>query len=96
METLGLRLKKIRTEKNLTQTALGEILGVTKQAVANVESSHSNPSIEFMNKLIKNLNVNANWLIAGTGSMFNNIAELKKDCSFAAKVKELLKQEGFM
>ncbi len=71
MTTIGLRLRKLRTEKHLTQEALGKIIGVSKQAVANVESSHSNPSVEFMSKLFDNLDVNLNWLICGSGQIFN-------------------------
>ena len=71
MTSIGLRLKQIRTEKHLTQAVLGKIIGVSKQAVANVESSHSNPSIEFMSKLFENLDINLNWFICGKGEMFN-------------------------
>ena len=57
MSDLAERLKEIRRTKNLTQQELGQILGVTKQAVANVESEHNKPSIEFVSKLIENLNI---------------------------------------
>ncbi len=71
MTTIGNRTKKIRTEKKLTQAELGQFLGVSKQAVANVESEHNKPSIEFISKLIENLDVNSNWYITGKGEMFN-------------------------
>jgi transcriptional regulator with XRE-family HTH domain len=71
MSTIGKRLKTVRTEKHLTQTELGDILGLSKQAIANVESEHNNPSIEFISKLIENLGVNSNWLITGKGNKFN-------------------------
>lgn len=71
MQNIGNRLKSIRTEKRLTQQGLADIIQVSKQAVANIESGHNKPSIEFISKLIENLNINSNWLIAGKGSMFN-------------------------
>ena len=71
MSDLAERLKEIRRTKNLTQQELGQILGVTKQAVANVESGHNKPSIEFISKLIENLNINSNWFLIGQGEMFN-------------------------
>lgn len=79
MSTIGNRLKKIRTEKHLTQMELGQTLSVSKQAVANVESGHNNPSIEFISKLIEILNVNSNWLITGKGEMFSHEFEDVKD-----------------
>lgn len=71
MTTIGIRTKKIRSEKRLTQVEFGNILGVSKQAIANIESEHNKPSIDFIGKLIENLNVNSNWYITGNGKMFN-------------------------
>ena len=70
MNKIGDRLKEIRKEKNLTQQGLGDILCVSKQAIANIESGHNKPSIEFISKLIENLGVNSNWFISGKGEMF--------------------------
>ena len=71
METIGIRTKKIRNEKRLTQAELGKVIGVSKQAVANIESEHNKPSIDFIGKLIENLDINSNWYITGQGEMFN-------------------------
>lgn len=71
MSDLAERLKEIRKTKSLTQQELGQILGVSKQAVANIESGHNKPSIEFISKLIENLNINSNWFLIGQGEMFN-------------------------
>lgn len=96
METLGNRLKHIRTIKNLTQLDFGSAIGVTKQAIANVESSHSNPSIDFLSKLIENFNVNVNWLITGKGELFmNNTLELIED-EFTLKVEKILRNKGLI
>mgnify|MGYP002627251070 CR=1 FL=1 len=75
MQTLGERLKQIRTDKNLTQSEFGKLIGVTKQAIANVECGHSNPSIEFLNQLIEIFSLNINWLISGKGEIFSNITK---------------------
>lgn len=71
MEEIGQRLKLIRREKHLTQEGMGKVLGVSKQAVANIEGGYNNPSIDFIGKLIQNFSVNANWFITGEGEMFN-------------------------
>lgn len=92
MSTVGQRLKEIRAEKRLTQTAFGEILGVSKQAISNIESSHSNPSIDIMSKLFENLEVNLNWFITGQGKMFNT--KEPTDDELTLRVKKILKDEG--
>ena len=99
MNNLGFRLKQIRTNKHLTQTEFGIALGVTKQAIANIECSHSNPSIEFLSKLIENFDVNVNWLITGNGVTFNSLPDNKissYDEEFTIKVKEILRSEGLI
>ena len=70
MEDLSNKFKQIRQQKHLTQLELGNYLLVSKQAIANVESGHSKPSIELISKLVDILNVNLNWLVSGHGDMF--------------------------
>ncbi len=98
METIGERLKIIRKNNNLTQAAFGEAIGVTKQAIANIESNHSNPSIDFLGKLIENFNVNVNWLISGKGKFLINEFSFYNmpDNEFEIKVREVLKKEGLI
>lgn len=99
---IGKRLKKIRQDKGFTQELFGEKLDVSKQAIANIESNHSNPSIPLLCKLIENFNVNINWLLHETGSMYldsietsnaysNFKTELKNE--LVIEIKEWLKEE---
>lgn len=92
MKTIGERLKTIRKNKNLTQAEFGETIGLTKQAIANVESNHSNPSIEFLCKLIEIYNININWLIAGKGDCFINKQTIEniESKDIETTVKEIL------
>ena len=94
MKNISNRLKTIRTEKHLTQQGLADIVNVSKQAVANIESGHNKPSIEFISKLIENLQVNANWLIVGQGNMF--IAPKYEDVKdeILNEVEEMLRKRG--
>lgn len=94
MTTIGSRLKQIRNEKHLTQAALGNILGVSKQAIANVESSHSNPSVELMSKLFENLDINLNFLICGSGSMFNSPEFEQVEGSLTQMVEKILRKHN--
>ena len=74
--------------KNLT------VLGVSKQAVANIESEHNKPSIEFISKLIENLGVNSNWYITGNGDMFNALEFEDVRDEVLEKVDEILIKYG--
>lgn len=94
MDTIAEKFKKIRKEKDLTQQGLADILNVTKQNIANIEGSLQKPSIELIKKLVEILNINANWLIADKGSVFNQTPnEVLKD-ELRKEFEALLKAKG--
>lgn len=60
---LGENLKKIRTEKNITQTELAEKLGVDKSFVSNLENGKTNPTLSTITNLAQALEVSPNELL---------------------------------
>ena len=94
MSTIATRLKEIRKLNDLTQAELGMRLDVTKQAIANIETGHSKPSLELLSKLYENFNINLNWFITGKERMlippkFENIRS-----DILAEVEKMLKDKG--
>lgn len=63
--TLGERIFKMRTERGLTQTAVGKALGVTRNAVSLWEAGTSSPTPERLRKLAVILDCNSDWLATG-------------------------------
>ena len=51
--TLGEKLKKLRTDKNLTQEELAEILFVSRTAISKWESGRGFPNIESLKAISK-------------------------------------------
>ena len=96
METISERLKYIRIEKRFTQAELAELLQIKRQTISNIESGNNNPSIDFISKLIENLNVNANWLIAGVGKPFNPPKFEDVEDELTLKVESLLKKHNLI
>lgn len=94
MSDISNRIKLIRKEKNLTQTDFGKLIGVTKQAISNIEGGYSNPSLELLSQLFKNFYVNLNWLITGEGEMFNTQQPSVSDDELEQKVVEVMKKFG--
>lgn len=70
MENIGLRFKEIRKLVKKSQEALAKELGITKQAISNIETAKSLPSIPILVKLTQNFEINLNFLIAGIGTPF--------------------------
>lgn len=65
METLGIRLKKIRREKKLTQQQLADSIGVSKTSIIYWEKDENIPKHESLVQLAKVLNVTTEHLLYG-------------------------------
>lgn len=59
----GKRLKELRKGKSLSQTELGEILGVSKSSVCCYEAGTRNPSLETIIDLMHLFGVTADYLL---------------------------------
>ena len=61
-EEIGLRIKNLRKEKNLSQEELGEKIGISKQAVSYLESGRNQISLDILNKLHTIFNISIDEL----------------------------------
>ena len=98
MDTFGTRLKRIRLLKELKQEDFANLLGLTKQSVSNIENDKTFVSKEVLGKLVLDLKINLNYLIAGKGQMFladdNTSATSKSE--IALEVEKILKEKGLI
>lgn len=51
MDLLGERLKKFRTSRNMIQSEVADIVGVTKETISAYEKGSRSPSTEVLQKL---------------------------------------------
>lgn len=63
MSTIGERIKKARELRNMTQSQLGEKLGVTGVTVMRYEKGQREPNIETIFNLAEKLNVSVSYLL---------------------------------
>ena len=59
---LGKNLKRIRTQKNIAQTEIANILGVDRSFVSNIENGKNNPTLSTITSLAKALKVSVDEL----------------------------------
>lgn len=59
----GNRLREVRKAKGLTQTELGELIGVGKSAICCYEKETRNPTLEAMIEMIHVFGVSADYLL---------------------------------
>ena len=94
MSTQGKRLKAIRQALKLTQEQLGSALGISKQFYSNIETDRTLLNNEKLVLLLKDYNVNLNYLLGGFLPMFNGENLIEDD--FELKVKNILIKEGLI
>ena len=62
--TLGEKIKKLRKEKNISQTELAEIIGVHQSHIGRYERNESIPTAHIIKKMADVLKVSADYLLS--------------------------------
>ena len=89
MTKVSKNIRKLRTEKNLTQEDIAKKLFVTRQTVSSWESGRTQPDIDTIMKLSELFGVSAEELIYGKAKMMsaeekNNVSKQKLIIIFSA------------
>ena len=69
--SIGSKLVQLRTEKQITQTELGKILGVGKTTISNYETGYSTPDAEMLKKIATSFNVSTDYILGLTDDLIN-------------------------
>ena len=83
------RIKNVRKEKKLSQTAFGERLGVARDVISNVELGRVEPKELFIKLLISEFNVNEDWLRTGEGEMYKDEKETLEYMALLGKIAKV-------
>lgn len=83
------RMKELRKAMGKSQEEFGKILGITKSGVSDIESGRRNVTEQHI-IMLRNENVNEDWLRTGNGEMF--IPETK-DEQISKMLADVLKCE---
>lgn len=67
---LNTRLKAIRKAISLSQEEFGKKLGITGAAISKIESGNRNVTEQMTLAIIREFDVNEQWLRTGEGEMF--------------------------
>ncbi len=61
--SVGERIKNLREDKNLTQSALGEALNMTQRKISYIERNQYEPSIQDIVELCRFFQVSSDYLL---------------------------------
>jgi transcriptional regulator with XRE-family HTH domain len=71
LEGFASRLKTAREALGLSTLKIADIIGIKKNSYYKYEDGSRFPGPEILESILYKLNLNLNYLIAGTGPMFN-------------------------
>lgn len=91
--TTGQMIKKIRTEKGITQLELANRLGISYVGVSQWETDKRNPKRETLNKIAKALDVPVS-VLCGPPSFALEYSELSKMWDRASNQAKLARETG--
>ncbi|OGY85278.1 MAG: DNA-binding protein [Candidatus Kerfeldbacteria bacterium RIFOXYA2_FULL_38_24] len=63
VKKLAINIKRIRTEKNMTQGDLCRATGLDRAYISNIESAKKNPTLKTIEKIAKALGVSVDELM---------------------------------
>ncbi len=84
---IGQRIKRLRTDKNLTQEKLSEVLGISTEHLSRIESGAYRPSIGLIEKASEVLQVEEEYI------MFGNYNDSGVDKEIYDKLEALPKEK---
>lgn len=82
----GNRLREVRKRKGLTQTELGELIGVGKSAICCYENETRNPTLEAVIEMIHVFGVSADYLLGA--DYLVKISDNPKDEQYVQMTRE--------
>lgn len=63
-------LKEVRNSLSISQGQMANDLKIQQSQYSRYENGTSKPSVEVLEKLVKQFNININYLLTGNGPMF--------------------------
>lgn len=88
---LSQRLKQLRSENNLTQAQLADILGIAKTTLAAYEQGKSEPNIELLIKMADYFCVTVDYLIGKTNCIHEEYQPISDILGIDEKTIDILK-----
>lgn len=83
---LGYRLKELRKSKNISQSDLGKMLGVSKVSISGYEKGTRMPSMEVLLKIVKLFDVSTDYMF---GRELNVVCEDNQNMTVLLASKDI-------
>ena len=87
---IGIRIAKIRKERNLSQMELAELSNLSPSYISHIETAKKKPSLESLVKIVNALNITVDELLCGNqiydpNAYQTDIDILLEDCTLVER-----------
>ena len=76
---IGIRIKEVRKDQNMTQTEFGEKIGVKGNTITGYENGTRRPSDSVINYICLLFDVDQTWLRTGEGEKYLSIPDSRSE-----------------
>ena len=90
MLKLSDKVKYVRKNLGITQSAFGEGLGVSKDIVCNIETGRSVPNMVFLQHLCSVYHINPQWFFGENSGSWNFSFDAKRNVESARSILKCL------
>ena len=67
------RIELILKTKNISASKFADEIGVQRSSISHILSGRNNPSLDFIQKILKRFpDINSSWILTGSGTMYNS------------------------
>lgn len=72
-ENIGKRFEVLKVKFNLNNSTFGDMIGTSDTVIRYIITNRNKPSFDILKKILHTFeNINAEWLLLGTGEMLKN------------------------
>lgn len=86
MSDTNKRVKQIRLDQKLNQADFGKEIGLSRDAIANIENDRTDVKELAIDMICKVYNVNKKWLMTGDGKMYIEMDQEDKLMAFLGSI----------
>lgn len=80
------RIRELRKALDLTMERFGEVIGVSKSSISNIENGNRSLTERMFKDICREFDVNEEWLRTGEGEMFKELSRSEKIAVFLTDV----------
>lgn len=82
--TIGERIKKIRTDKRMTQTEFAALIGLNQPTIGQMETGVRNATKRSIMLICEKCDINKEWLESGKGEQYKLLSKTQKIMKYTA------------